>query len=104
MSHSQIKSEAVPTSAQNDFVQLLPPEQIHERFLSHLRWRINEVRLGDKKMRQVNYWIVYGQIEMGLMARWISIDETEGLYEELSDASYASRTAGHGPEAKEATA
>lgn len=104
MTHSQTTSEAVATSAQNDLAPPLPSEQIHERFLSHLRWRINEVRLGDKKMRQVNYWIVYGQIEMGLMARWISIDETEGLYEELSDASYASRTAGHGPEAMEAAA
>ena len=102
MTHSLTNTETFTTNAQHELAPPRPSEQPNERFLSHLRWRINEVRLGDRKMRQVNYWIVYGQIEMGLMACWISIDETEGLYEELNNASYASRTADQSPEAQEA--
>ena len=63
-----------------------------DKLLKHLKWRTDTVRTDKPELRKANYWITFGQIEMALLAGWLTSDEAVAAQGELDTACDSARS------------
>lgn len=53
----------------------------------HLSWRISLVRSSTPELRKADYWVAFGQIELALLAGFLTADQAAASHADLNSAS-----------------